>query len=334
MSRLWVLVLTGLLIGCATETPMRPATTEASREITWPAAPEPVRIRYLYSFDEPKDLGYKLPFSNRLQDFLGGSATHNMVRPYAIAVNRQMIAVADPGAGSVHLFNSRRKTYQALVAAGKKPLLSPVGIALGKDRIYIADSVLNEVFVLDAQRRLVTTLRGFERPTALAYDHENQRLYVTDTRGHKILVFNHQGQKVLSIGERGHNDGQFNFPSHITIANGHLYVNDTMNFRVQVFDLDGKHLHTFGDHGDSPGYIAQPKGLAVNSDGHIFIAEAVANRVQIFNLDGEFLMSFGFTGQQPAAFQMPTGIAIADDRIYVTDSGNRRVQVFEYHGED
>ena len=334
MSRLWIVPLIWLLNSCATEAPLSPATIDAGLEITWPAAPEPVRIRYLYSFDEPKDLGYKLPLSNRLQDFLGGSATHNMVRPYAIAVNRQMIAVADPGAGSVHLFNSRRKTYQALVAAGKKPLLSPIGIALGKDRIYIADSVLNKVFVLDSQQRLVATLRDFERPTALAYDHENQRLYVTDTRGHKILAFDHQGKKVLSIGERGHSNGQFNYPSHITIANGRLYVNDTMNFRIQVFDLAGNHLRTFGAHGDSPGYIAQPKGLAVNSDGHIFIAEAVANRVQIFNLDGEFLLSFGFTGQQPAAFQMPTGIAIADDRIYITDSGNRRVQVFEYHGED
>ena len=114
------------------------------------------------------------------------------------------------------------------------------------------------------------------------------------------------------------------------ISGDHLYVNDTMNFRVQVFDLSGNFIRMFGVHGDSPGYINRPKGLAVNSQGHIFIAEAVANRIQIFNLDGKYLLDFGFSGKQQAAFRMPTGIAIANDKIYVADSGNQRIQVFEY----
>jgi hypothetical protein len=38
-------------------------------------------------------------------------------------------------------------------------------------------------------------------------------------------------------------------------------------------------------------------------------------------------------GTGPGAFQLPTGIRIdANDRIYVVDSFNRRVQVYHYYG--
>ncbi|MBE9549514.1 MAG: 6-bladed beta-propeller [Proteobacteria bacterium] len=333
MHKLWLLPVIWLLSSCAVESPVVTGKLETGQEISWPAAPLAARIRFLHSFAGPLDVGYQLPISNRFQEFFGGSVNHKMIRPYAIAVNKALTVVADPGAGMIHIFNTREKSYQSLSAAGKTHFISPVGIAIGDDRFYIADSVLNEVYVFDKNRKLITTLRGFERPTALAYDHLNQNLYVTDTRSHKVLVYNQQGQQVLSIGERGSNDGQFNFPSHITVTGNRLYVNDTMNFRVQVFDLSGNFIHSFGEHGDGPGYIAHPKGIATNSGGHVFIAEAVANQVQIFNLDGEFLLGFGSTGEQAGEFQMPAGLAIFDDKIYVVDSGNRRIQVFEYLGE-
>lgn len=330
MSKLWLIPIIWLLSGCVTEPTVSPKVTELDNQIAWPAAPQTARIRYLYSFNGPSELDYRVPLSSRLTDIIGGSSKHTMTRPYAIAINQHLIALSDPGAGLVHLFNTHKETYQTLAAAGATSLASPIGIAISISTIYVADSVLKEVYVFDKRHRLINTLRGFERPTSLAFDHVNNRLYVSDTLAHKVLVFDHQGEKVLSIGERGSDDGKFNYPSHINIANGYLYVNDTMNFRIQKFDLSGNHIKTLGDHGDSPGYLSQPKGLAVNSSGYIFVAEAVANQVQIFNFDGEFLLSFGFNGEHPTAFQMPTGIAISDNKIYVVDSGNRRVQVFEY----
>jgi hypothetical protein len=56
--------------------------------------------------------------------------------------------------------------------------------------------------------------------------------------------------------------------------------------------------------------------------------------VQIFDQDGRFLLGFGEPGAGAGQFWLATGIAIASDRIYVSDSSNRRVQVFEYLPEE
>jgi hypothetical protein len=53
----------------------------------------------------------------------------------------------------------------------------------------------------------------------------------------------------------------------------------------------------------------------------------------VINDRAQFLLSFGEPGHANGQFDVPTGIAIdAADRIYVVDSQNRRVQVFEYVG--
>jgi DNA-binding beta-propeller fold protein YncE len=89
---------------------------------------------------------------------------------------------------------------------------------------------------------------------------------------------------------------------------------------------------TFGTHGDGSGDFAQPKGIGVDGDGHIYIADAAFNRVQIFDAEGSFLLAIGREGTGAGEFLLPSGVFVAGDRIYVADSYNRRVQVFEFLG--
>jgi hypothetical protein len=54
--------------------------------------------------------------------------------------------------------------------------------------------------------------------------------------------------------------------------------------------------------------------------------------VQVFNREGQLLYYFGRMGTAAGAFQLPTGLRIdAQDRIYVVDSFNKRVQVYHYY---
>ena len=63
----------------------------------------------------------------------------------------------------------------------------------------------------------------------------------------------------------------------------------------------------------------------------IYVVDAHFENIQIFNEAGQLLMAFGREGCGPGRFSLPAGLAIGpDDRIWVADSGNRRVQVFEY----
>ena len=255
-----------------------------------------------------------------------------MLKPYAVAAEGGRIVVTDPGMRAIHLFDTNVGNYRRVTRAKGEFLRSPVGAAIGPNRIYVADSVLGKVFAFDAEGDVVATLEGLERPTGLAYDRATGRLYVAETTMHRISVFDEAGTRLFAFGGRGTGGTQFNFPSHLFLQGGRLYVNDTMNFRLQTFDLDGHLLSSFGTHGDGSGNFSQPKGVGVDAVGHIYVADATFDRVQIFDPRGRYLLGFGGQGSEAGNFWLPAGVFIAGDRIYVADSYNRRVQVFQFLG--
>jgi DNA-binding beta-propeller fold protein YncE len=63
--------------------------------------------------------------------------------------------------------------------------------------------------------------------------------------------------------------------------------------------------------------------------------DALFDTVQVFDLAGRLLLPWGQSGTGPGQFGVPSGIAIsADNHIYVADTYNHRVQVFEYIGQE
>ncbi|MBT3205370.1 MAG: 6-bladed beta-propeller [Gammaproteobacteria bacterium] len=327
MTLHWFLLLPLLLSACATTAPVLP---EVMPHLVWPAAPEPARIEFVNLFSKADDLGMKKSFFSKLIEFFAGAEERRMTRPYAIAANSEKIIVADPDASAVHLFDLKRKKYRKLNRTGNLHLETPIGVAISDDRLFIADSQLNKVFILDEKLELLTVLQGFQRPTGLAFDPVRQYLYIADTLAHQVKVFDHNGQFQFIIGEHGENNAQFNFPTHLAFSGDRLFVNDTMNFRIQIFEFDGRHLKTFGKHGDASGSFAQSKGLAIDADGHVYVADAMSGRVQIFDQNGVFLLDFGSFGNTPGSFQLPAGLSFWEDKLYVADSFNGRVQVFRY----
>jgi sugar lactone lactonase YvrE len=56
--------------------------------------------------------------------------------------------------------------------------------------------------------------------------------------------------------------------------------------------------------------------------------------VQAFNRQGDLLYTFGERGTAPGEFQLPAGLCIDhNDRIYVVDSFNRRIQIFHFYAQ-
>jgi DNA-binding beta-propeller fold protein YncE len=300
----------------------------------WPRPPQAARIRYVETFAVPEDLGIRPGGLRRLVNAIAGEKSAGMVRPYGISVQGERILVCDPGLRAVHLFDRGENDYRLIDGADGQRFGAPVGIALANDRVFVADSAAGKVFMFDIEGELQGHIDELERPTGLAWDSVTQRLFVADTLGHRILAFDGRGNLLFRFGDRGTGPGQFNFPSHLGLSGGRLLVNDSMNFRVQAFDTDGGFLSGFGDHGDGSGYLSQPKGISADSDGNVYVAGATIDRVQIFSPEGEFLLAFGGTGHGLGQFVMPAGVTIADDRIYVADSHNSRVQVFQYVRED
>ena len=308
--RRWPILMLALVLlaTCA------PAEDELERQaalyesVVWPEPPQQARIRLVAVFGEPEEIGIRQSFLGQLWGWIAGSGPRNMVRPYAIAVNGERLAVADPGVGAVHLYNIAGGDYQRIEWADKRLLRSPVGVAFVGDALYVADSVLGDILVFDAKGKLTQTIGGLDRPTGLAWDSQAGRLYVADTMSHSIVVLDADGKRLFEFGGRGTADGQFNFPSHLVLADGRLYVNDTMNFRLQTFDLEGNFVSSFGRHGDGTGDFAQPKGVGLDSEGNIYVVDALFNRVQIFDERGRLLLAFGGDGAAPGEFWLPSGM--------------------------
>jgi DNA-binding beta-propeller fold protein YncE len=263
-----------------------------------------------------------------------------MVRPFDVAVAPDgRIAVADPDARSVHLFDTERSRYRRIVRAGEGYFASPVGVTFGKEgSFYVADSASGAVHQYDLKGRWHRLFAGrpeLQRPTDLAFDGDRDLLYVVDTGAHRILVFDVEGERVRVIGERGTEAGEFNYPVALAIGpDGRLFVSDAMNFRVQILDPFGSPLGSFGRAGMNPGDLDKSKGIAVDTDGHVYLADALHDVVQVFDDSGRLLTVVGGSGTGPGQFWLPTGIHIdSENRIHVADSANGRVQILRYLGE-
>lgn len=279
-------------------------------------------------------------FWGKLLEWVAGPAElSRMLRPYGMAEDSSgRLIVADPGLGTVHIFDFERRRHQVLRGRKRERFHSPIGVAIdADDNIYVTDSERAAIYVFNRKGKFLRALgRGrqsgvLQRPTGLALDPVRRVIYLTDTRRHQVLVLNLKGELLRVIGGRGSGPGQFNYPTALTLANEKLYVVDAMNFRIQMLTREGEFLRSFGQLGNRSGTLNRPKGIAVDSDGNLYVVDALFETVQIFDTEGRLLYFFGSTGDGPEEFQLPSAIHIAPrDRIYVADSLNRRVQVFRY----
>jgi DNA-binding beta-propeller fold protein YncE len=328
------LVFLLFVAGCR-GTPTSPATVGVS-PIVWPPPPAVARIRFLRSVAHPEDLGIRPSFWRRLGQLIVGPSEEWLIRPIAVATNGPVMYIADAGAQALWMVDIERGRFRKVGKAKDQRFVSPVAVAVGKDRVYFADSFLGKIFVYDPELNLKAVIADAEvqRPAGLAFDRAADRLYVADARAHRVWIFTSGGQRIGVIGQRGVGDGEFNFPTHVAVDRaGTIYVTDALGFRIEMFERDGRFRGAFGRHGDSSGDFASPKGVAVDSAGHVYVVESLFDAIQIFDRRGRFLLGFGARGLGPGKFWLPVGVFIdAGDRIYVADSYNQRIQVFQYLG--
>jgi DNA-binding beta-propeller fold protein YncE len=335
MKRL-LLIMAGLLFlsGCATARPDQQSQTEGVR--AWPPPPHPPRIEYVREVRTHKDVGITLGFWARMRDMLLGEDPASILKPYGVHVDGGgRIFVVDTEQAALHVMDRDARSYRLIGGQGTGVFVAPVSVT-GDNRgtVYVTDPAAGKIFALshpDYTPRLFTDVR-LSRPTGIAYNARDDRLYVSDTSAHQIVAFDSLGTERQVFGKRGVEPLEFNFPTDLAIdRQWNLMVTDALNNRIQVLDKDLNIIHIFGRVGKQPGYLGRPKGVAADSDGNLYIADAQQDMVQIFAPDGTLLLTFGETGSGPGQFWMPAGLFIdANDTIYVSDSYNRRIQIFRY----
>ena len=171
----------------------------------------------------------------------------------------------------------------------------------------------------------------FNKPRSLAVDPADN-LYVVDMTG-RVQKFAPDGRFLLAWQMPQTDLGK---PKGMSCDRaGRIVVVEPHYQRVNHFFTNGQLALQWGHQGAAAGELTLPRSVAVNSRDEVIVTEyTTVDRVQIFAPNGAGVRAtFGQPGSGPGQFNRAEGVGVdAEDRIYVADSCNHRIQVFTPSG--
>jgi DNA-binding beta-propeller fold protein YncE len=177
-----------------------------------------------------------------------------------------------------------------------------------------------------------TGIGEFNKPRSVAVD-TSDNLYVVDMTG-RVQKFSPGGAYLLQWQMPQTDKGK---PKGMCRdGQGNIVVIEPHYSRVNHYSTEGKLLSQWGVEGTNLGQLGMPRAAVVNATGEIYVAEyTFSERVQRFSgAGGKFEGSFGRLGAEPGEFTRAEGLGIdAQQRIYVADSCNHRIEIFSPDGK-
>ena len=167
-------------------------------------------------------------------------------------------------------------------------------------------------------------------------------VYVFNRSEHPVMIFDKDGEfldwwgadQFTIVGHRGPG------PHGISVApDGTIYCADIGDHTIKRFTPEGKLLQTLGTRflnapQNSGTPFNRPTHVAFASTGDLYISDGYGNcSVHVFSEDGQYLRSWGEPGTDAGQFNLPHSVWVdRQDRVYVCDRPNNRVQIFNLEG--
>ena len=79
--------------------------------------------------------------------------------------------------------------------------------------------------------------------------------------------------------------------------------------------------------------LNQPTDTAISKNVYIYSLNGVLGKVIVFTKSGKEKLSFGRPGKGNAELNLPRGISIKNQQVFIADTGNARISVFNLQGE-
>ena len=172
----------------------------------------------------------------------------------------------------------------------------------------------------------------FDFPRGMTADRSGNIL-VADTSNGRIQKFSSAGAFLSLFGKTGRNNGELQEPNGLAVdGSGNIYVGDVGNSRIQKFTGDGKFLTQW--RGPAPGFYG-PRDLWVTSDNFVYVVDQGHARIVKLNSNGISVATWGTQGAGDGQFVEPAAVAVSEtnQRVYVADPRNKRIQVFDADGK-
>ncbi len=167
---------------------------------------------------------------------------------------------------------------------------------------------------------------SFPDAADMAVDGE-RNLYITSFSTSKVVKIdpNGTGEDIIRPGFGGGLYG-------IDFFNRTFVVSDFKGDMIYIFSEKGKILKKFGGTGNSEGLFHGPKGVCFDGKGFLYVVDGGNYRIQKFDVSGRFVLSFGKMGDYESELANPTDIAVIGENVYVTDTANKKILVFDNYG--
>ena len=305
----------------------------------------PPHLTFVRAFSSVQDVKRDMhPELNRSLDIIAGPkeaqpVTYSMNQPYGVTSDSShRIYVTDIGAGEVHVFDFVHSHYSLL--RGGEHLRTPFGIAADPEgNVYVSDTDLQTILVYDPRGKFthyIKKRRGnesyFAAPWGIAVDPVMQHIYVCDRLRHMVFILDKKGRILRRIGKRfgGDGPGEFRYPTQVIAAGAEIAVLDLGNLRIQILDAQGQFRKEI-----KLGYTNNGAGLAMDKEGNFYVTDPLVNQLRIFDHDGQLLYESRKDGSEAGQFDGMSGIWVDSGRcLYIADTHNKRVQLFQITGPD
>ncbi|MEO8681643.1 MAG: 6-bladed beta-propeller [Vicinamibacterales bacterium] len=157
------------------------------------------------------------------------------------------------------------------------------------------------------------------------------KLYVSDTAARRVFAFERDRKTVAFVGEG--RTGRLTKPVGVAVdSRDVVYVADATLKRVFGYGVNGELSIAIGHEGE----LVAPSGLAIDrAADRLYVADAGKHEVLCYSAkDGALIRVIGKRGGEAGEFNFPTNLSVdAQGRLYVADTLNFRIQVFDRDGK-
>ena len=228
--------------------------------------------------------------------------------------------------------------------------------------MIVSEWGINRVSVLDENGTKLHSFRseGMICPSGVAVD-DDDNIYVTSN--HKLQKFTSRGDLIKCISNEDRS-GDFESPRGLIVHDGRLYVTDRSRRYIQVYNLnlkfdglirrefrspfdvkfddagnmyvaefDKKRVQVLDTNGQCIREIGQvagglPTGLHVHC-GKVYVSDFANDRIVEYTTSGQHVKEIAYRGHEVGDVRSPYCITSHGEKLYVCDSGNNRVCIFD-----
>jgi len=184
-----------------------------------------------------------------------------------------------------------------------------------------------------------------QRPLGVYVDDDKDEVYVSDSRRQKVEVFDLDGEFKRAVGGE-----EIVVPLYIAENpnDGNIWVTDRRTRSIHIYSPEGQYLQDFEP--NIPEEVLAPfateetpwvpVALAFAPDGTLYVTDILTgHRLLIFDAEGKFKKTTGTVGLvtdaalSPDAFQFPNSIKVIGEEVWIADSNNRRIKVYNLEGD-